>query len=155
MRSLLDINLLIALLDPDHIFHDSAHCWWRDNRDLGWASCPLTQNGVLRIMSSPSYGANSSLGLDEIIDALGGFIASSDHVFWADDMSLLDPHFFDHDKFIGSKQLTDVYLLGLSTKNGGRLATFDQRIALKAVKRAGPEDLIIVDVNDPWPPNRR
>ena len=50
MRALLDVNLLIALLDPDQVFHERAHDWWEANRSAGWASCPLTENGVVRIM---------------------------------------------------------------------------------------------------------
>ena len=55
MRALLDVNLLIALLDPDHVFHERAHDWWEANRSAGWASCPLTENGVVRVMSNPNY----------------------------------------------------------------------------------------------------
>lgn len=55
MRSLLDINVLIALLDSDHPHHRWAADWFKSNVEQGWASCPLTQNGCVRIMSQAGY----------------------------------------------------------------------------------------------------
>jgi predicted nucleic acid-binding protein len=55
MRSLLDVNVLIALLDAEHVHHDAARDWMRENIRHGWATCPITQNGCLRIMAQPGY----------------------------------------------------------------------------------------------------
>lgn len=55
MRALLDVNVLIALLDEAHIHHQLAMGWLTNNIEQGWASCPMTQNGCIRILSQPSY----------------------------------------------------------------------------------------------------
>ena len=55
MRALLDINVLIALLDQDHSLHQRAREWFSRNAATGWTSCPITQNGCVRIMANPGY----------------------------------------------------------------------------------------------------
>ena len=55
MRALLDVNVLIALFDQDHVSHKAAMTWFAAHATEGWASCPITQNGCVRIMSNPSY----------------------------------------------------------------------------------------------------
>ena len=55
MRALLDVNVLIALHDSNHIHHAEAARWLQTHAEQGWASCPLTQNGYLRIMGQPGY----------------------------------------------------------------------------------------------------
>jgi hypothetical protein len=93
VRTLLDINVLIALLDQDHSLHRQASRWFGAKADDGWASCPITQNGCVRIMSHPSYP--NPLPVGAIMDRLGDAIATAQHQFWADDVSLLDPHVAD------------------------------------------------------------
>lgn len=143
MRSLLDINVLIALLDPDHVFHQRAHDWW-SKEARGWASCPLTENGLIRIMSSPSYSQARQFTVAELTALFRNFTSVTDHAFWHDSISLRDDRRFSHDRILSSKQLTDLYLLALSIENGGRLVTFDQRIPLGAVANAKPEHLCVL-----------
>ena len=143
MRSLLDINVLIALLDPDHVFHQRAHDWW-GRRERAWASCPLTENGVIRIMSSPSYSQARQFVVMELVALFRVFTATTDHVFWIDSISLRDEQRFSHEQIVSSKQLTDVYLLALSIENGGRLVTFDQRIPRAVVANATTEQLCVL-----------
>lgn len=89
MISLLDVNVLIALLDAEHLHHDTANDWFADHAGDGWASCPLTQNGVIRIMSNTRYaGAAGTTG--EVADVVAKLCARSDHAFWPDDVSILD-----------------------------------------------------------------
>lgn len=57
MRALLDINVLLALLDADHLDHQRAQEWISEEIQHGWASCALTQNGFVRIISQPKYPA--------------------------------------------------------------------------------------------------
>ena len=95
MRALLDINVLIAALDPEHTHNEAAHRWLNVNLVHGWASCPLTENGVIRIMSSKAYSATTKASADDIALRLREFIAASNHEFWPDDISLLDPAWFD------------------------------------------------------------
>jgi toxin-antitoxin system PIN domain toxin len=144
MRALLDINILIALLDPDHAFHDRAHTWWGANLNQGWASCPLTENGVVRVMANPNYSKQVRFTPNELIVSLRTFATQSDHEFWADAISLRDPAIFRGDHIHGSRQITDLYLLGLAAKHGGRLATFDESIPINAVSSAKAANLCIV-----------
>ncbi|PYR51953.1 MAG: VapC toxin family PIN domain ribonuclease [Acidobacteria bacterium] len=114
MRALLDINVVIALLDPDHAVHERAHAWWAGNASRGWASCPITENGVVRVMSSLAYSRSARFTPAELIVRLRTFAASTDHQFWPDDVSVRDPAVFGADRIHGSRQLTDLYLLATS-----------------------------------------
>src|SRR4051794_7931835 len=132
MRALLDINVVIALIDPDHVFHERAHKWWAANRKHGWASCPITENGVVRIMSNPNYSSKARFAPDDLADRLRKFSSQSDHEFWPDDISLLDEKVFAPGRIHRSRQITDFYLLALAVKNSGRLVAFDDGIVLSA-----------------------
>ena len=140
MRALLDVNVLVALHDHDHAHHRLAYEWLDRHIDQGWASCPLTQNGMLRVMSQSSYTNNPSL--QNLVKRLRHFTDTKLHVFWPDDISLLDEAFIDADKLLSPRQLTDAYLLTLAVKHGGRLITLDKRIPLNSVKGAKALHLI-------------
>jgi toxin-antitoxin system PIN domain toxin len=140
MRALLDVNVLIALLDADHTSHRSAVAWFSEHASAGWASCPITENGCVRIMSHPSYPNAHSVV--EIVERLRAATAHAAHQFWPDGQSLLDERLIDASRVHGPRQLTDVYLLALAVKNGGRLVTFDATIATGAVKGAKPQHLV-------------
>ncbi|MGO8696765.1 MAG: TA system VapC family ribonuclease toxin [Limisphaerales bacterium] len=141
MRALLDINVLIALLDPDHVFHDRAHGWWKGQLKSGWASCPLTENGVVRIMSNPAYSRAAKFRPGDLIERLDLFARQSNHEFWPDDLSLRDKTSFLRDRLHGSRAITDIYLLALAVKHQGSLATFDQAIVVSAVPGAARASL--------------
>jgi uncharacterized protein len=142
MRALLDVNFLIGLNDETHDFHHSATGWVMDNAAHGWATCPLTQNGCLRIMSQPRYANSKEISV--VAKRLQEFSVSPNHRFWPDDISLLDTSLFDHSKIHGTRQLTDLYLLALAVKHGGRLVTFDREIPLNAVRGAKRSHLVVV-----------
>ena len=127
MRSLLDVNVLIALLDAEHVHHAAARHWMRENIRHGWATCPITQNGCLRIMAQPGYPQRipSSLVAERLREAT----ATEHHRFWSDDVSLLESRTVDWKRVIGPRQITDVHLLALAVEHGGRFVTFDARIA--------------------------
>lgn len=144
IRSLLDINVLISLLDPDHSHHDRAQDWWKDNRNAGWASCPISENGFVRVMSNPSYPAEIRFTPAQLIKDLWDFASTSNHEFWADDISLLDDKLFKSNRIIGPKQLTDLYLLGLAVRHDARLVSFDVRITGSAVPNANAINLVII-----------
>lgn len=144
MRSLLDISVVIALLDPDHDFHHRAHTWWASVQTEGWASCPITQNGVVRIMSSPAYNPRRSLSPASVCALLRTFIKRTDHEFIPEALSFLDTDSVDTRRVLGPRQVTDVYLLALAASRGHRLATFDESINPDAVPAAGPENLLII-----------
>lgn len=143
-RSLLDINVMIALLDPDHVFHENAHAWWAENLERGWASCPLTENGVVRIMSNRGYSQGAHFTPGDLIARLVEFVSRSDHEFWADDLSLRDSGVFETGRVHGPQQLTDVYLLALAVEHGGRLVTLDRSIPLSTVREAAAANLCVI-----------
>jgi toxin-antitoxin system PIN domain toxin len=142
VRSLLDVALLIALLQEHHAHYDRAHDWWAVNRTEGWASCPLTQNGFLRIV--PQLHFPKPAAAPDPFHLLSDMIAATNHEFWPDDISLLDEAIIDRSRVLGPKQLTDIYLLALAVRHGGRLVTFDRAIPLKAVRGAEADHLVVV-----------
>jgi len=144
MRALLDVNVVVALLDPDHAFHERAHAWWAENEKHGWASCPLTENGVVRIMSHSGYSKGARFTPGDLISRLRLFADQTNHEFWADDISLRDDKIFASDRIHSSGQLTDLYLLALTTKHGGRLATFDQGIPISAIHTSKMGNLCVI-----------
>jgi len=143
MRYLLDINLIIALMDPDHVFHQRAHDWWGEG-GKPWASCPLTENGFIRITASAAYSQGKTATVLEMASRHLAFAKNSDHQFWADDFSITDPSLFDHALTLSSKHLTDLYLLEMATRNGGCLVTFDRNIPGNAVLSAGAGSLLVL-----------
>ena len=144
MRALLDINVLIAILDQDHASHARAIEWFAANAKAkaGWASCPLTQNGCMRIMSHPSYP--NALPIRAIMQRLQEAATSAVHEFWSDDISLLDDSIADFTRIHGHRQLTDIYLLALAVRHKGCLVTFDTAIPLAAIKHAKPQNLLVL-----------
>ena len=130
--ALLDVNVLVALFDPDHVHHEAAHGWFASHRAAGWATCPLTENGLVRILANPAY-LEVPEGAAGILKRLDILCASGGHVFWEDGVSLRDERVFRRVHALTHRQLTDVYLLGLARKRGGRLVTFDAKIPLTAV----------------------
>ena len=142
MRALLDINVLIALLDADHPHHAWAVRWFKSNVQNGWASCPITQNGCVRIMSQPAYPNcfPASVVMTRLREATG----NAAHQFWPDDVSLLDGDMVDGTFVHGPRQVTDVYLLALAVRHSGRFVTFDGAIAVAAVRGAKPRHLLVL-----------
>ncbi len=144
MVALLDINVLIALFDADHIFNERAHLWLEAQAGSGIATCPLTENGVIRILSNPYYSKKVRLAPPEVIRRLAAFARNQDHCLIGDTISLTDQQWFNSRQILGSKQITDIYLLALAVKHGMRLATFDANIPIAAVNGAGESHLDVL-----------
>ena len=142
MRALLDINVLLALLDSDHIDHGRARSWLEDEIADGWASCPITENGFVRVISQPRYP--KPITPAEATTLLRRATEQRHHQFWGCDFSLLDPSVLDQSRLHGPRQVTDVYLLALATKHRGRFVTFDRSISLAAAKGATADNLVVV-----------
>jgi toxin-antitoxin system PIN domain toxin len=142
MRALLDVNVLIALLDADHSLHASAMRWFDENAKAGWASCPITQNGCIRVMSHSSYP--NTVPVQSIVERLAEAASNAFHSFWPDDVSILDRRVVDPGRVHGPRQVTDLYLLALAVKNRARLATFDRSIPLDAVEGAEKRHLLVL-----------
>jgi toxin-antitoxin system PIN domain toxin len=140
---LLDVNVLIRLIDPTHIGHDAAHRWFAATGAASWATCPLTESGVLRIVSHPQY-PNSAGSPAAVAPILAGLRALAGHTFWKDEFSLVDWDVIDPARIATSRQVTDSYLLALAVANRGQLATFDRRLSPAAV-RGGARALCVIE----------
>ena len=143
MVALLDVSVLVALFDPGHIHHEIAHDWLVDHRKQGWATCAITENGLVRILTSPTF-TNPPHRPADIVPMLAKLRAASDHRYWPCAISLCDESVFDPAYIRGNKQVTDVYLLGLAVSAGGALATFDRSIHLAAVKGATRDHVQVI-----------
>jgi toxin-antitoxin system PIN domain toxin len=142
--ALLDVNVLVALFDPDHVHHDLAHDWFAAEGARGWATCPTTETGFVRVVSNPHFRPDPPRPA-AVLDQLRKFCASGRHQFWPDQVSLRDERLFAPAAARGHRQLTDIYLLGLARKMGGCLATFDRAIPLAAVKGATLAHLAVIE----------
>jgi toxin-antitoxin system PIN domain toxin len=140
MRSLLDVNVLVALVDPQSATHAAANSFLAANLADGWASCPLTENACLRLLTNPRYHAPAQPSI--VLGRLEETKQAGNHAFWPDDVSITDAAIFDWDRLQGHQQITDVYLLALAVAHGGRLVTFDQRIRREAVRGCGAYNLL-------------
>jgi toxin-antitoxin system PIN domain toxin len=131
---LLDVNVLIALIDPGHVAHDDAHDWFASTGQTAWATCPITENGVVRIVGNPKY-PNSPGSPAIVMEIVGKLWSLPGHYFWPDNVSLVGSGDIAPAKILTSGQVTDTYLLALAKAHGGRLATFDRKLSAAAVTR--------------------
>ena len=133
MAFLLDVNVLIALIDPGHVGHDDAHRWFESSGHSSWATSPITENGVIRIVGNPKY-PNSPGSPAAVARIVGRMHALAGHQFWPDDISLVGSADVDTDKILTSAQVTDSYLLALAKAHDGKLASFDRKLSTVAVR---------------------
>lgn len=129
-RHLLDVNVVIALIDPLHVHHERAHRWFAARGADSWHTSPTVQNGVVRIVAHAKYP--SSQPTPVVLASVGSLVAHPGHVFLPDAVSLLDGA-VRPERVLSSGQVTDTYLLHLASSNGARLATFDSRLVTSAV----------------------
>jgi toxin-antitoxin system PIN domain toxin len=132
MTYLLDVNVLIALIDSMNAHHQTAHDWFARTGDVTWATCPLTENAVLRVVGNPRF-PNTPGSLLVVSQSLGSLLRQPGHEFWPDDISLLDRRKIDLSRLLNPNQVTDSYLLALAIAHGGQLATLDRRLLPDAV----------------------
>lgn len=140
--ALLDINVLLALFDTDHIHHRPARSWLSAEIDNGWASCAITQNGFVRVISQPRYP--SPIPPSAAIERLEAATGTEHHAFWHCSLSLLDERVVERTHLHTARQVTDAYLLALAVANDGRFVTFDRSIPLSVVRGAEPRHLVIL-----------
>jgi len=138
---LLDVNVLIALFDPAHPHHDAAHEWFAANRSQGWATCAITVNGCVRVLSASAYP--SRVPLSEAVHMLREFCSAVDHHYWPLAPSLADASLINPALIPGPKQITGVHLLATAIQQGGKLVTFDRTVAWRAVAGAKAADLVV------------
>jgi toxin-antitoxin system PIN domain toxin len=133
MTYLLDVNVLIALVDGNHMHHEAAHRWFKAEGRHSWATCPLTENGVLRIVGDPRYP--NSPGSPYVVAPLIKQLQNArGHTFWSDDISLLGHGDIDAQCLLHSRYITDTYLLALAKSRDGTLTTFDRHLITAAVQ---------------------
>jgi toxin-antitoxin system PIN domain toxin len=131
-RFLLDVNVLISLIDPAHVQHDQVHEWFGRVGHKAFATCPVTENGLLRIVGHPKY-PNSPGPPSTVVAALAAIRSLPGHAFWTDSISLVDSELVSSDLLSSHSRVTDSYLLALARANKGRLATMDQKLATEVV----------------------
>lgn len=125
MSFLFDTNILIALADEQHVHHQRASAFFGNAIKQGWATCPMVENGFLRVFGHPNYPGGPGSPEDARI-FLQSFRSAPGHQFWPDALSLCEQARFP--VLPAAKQLTDYYLLALAIHRKGRLASFDRRI---------------------------
>jgi toxin-antitoxin system PIN domain toxin len=143
---LLDINVLVALFDASHVHHEPAHRWFAATGKASWATCQLTENGFVRVISNPAYKSVSATPAEAAL-RLRAFCSVQEHVFWPDTASITDASVFDLALLRGHQQMTDLYLAGLAQHNGGKLATFDASIPVSAVVGGLPDLVELIPPN--------
>ena len=143
MRALLDVNVWIALFDDAHQFSERANAFIA-KRGVQVATCPLVENGVVRVLSSPHYSRRGALAIAQVRERLREACGVLDHAFWPDDVSLRDDAIFNFARVQGHNQITDLYLLALSVHHGGCLVSFDQAISLTSVHGATSKHLVLL-----------
>ena len=143
MRHLLDVNVWIALLDEAHVHHAHALAFM-ERRRVKIATCPLTENGVIRILNLPGYSKQGPAGFEPVQQKLQQICVDMDHEFWPDSLSLRTESIVNWSRVLGHNQITDVYLLALAVANKGCLVTLDHRVALSTVIGAGSGNLMLL-----------
>ena len=143
MRALLDVNVWIALFDDAHQFSDRANLFIAKN-GVQIATCPLVENGVIRVMISPHYSRRGAPAIQQVRERLRQACSELDHVFWPDDVSLRDDELFNFARVQGHNQITDLYLLALAVRHEGCLLSFNQGIALSSVHGAAQKHLLML-----------
>lgn len=145
MTFLLDVNVLIALIDPNHVAHEQAHEWFGIMGHARWSTCPLTENGVIRIVGHPGY-PNTPGSPATVAEILRTMRSLPGHEFWPDEISLLTAPMVDPARLLASGLVTDTYLLALAASRGGKLATLDRKLSTVAV-RNGREALHLIGID--------
>lgn len=125
--ALLDVNLLVALAWPNHVHHDRALAWFRENRGVGWATCPTTQSGFVRVSSNRKVIPEARTPHEAILQ-LRRIVEVPGHRFWSDDISIAEAPEVDPERLLGYRQVTDAHLLALAIRRGGRFATLDRGV---------------------------
>jgi|SRR5580700_1784516 toxin-antitoxin system PIN domain toxin len=121
---MLDVNALVALAWDSHVHHATMRAWFAANGSAGWATCPITESGFVRVSSNPIV-LPSAIGIDAARGVLSALRAHPGHQFFTDDVSISDS---DVPSIAGYRQVTDAHLLTLARRCGMRVVTFDARI---------------------------
>ena len=134
--ALLDVNALVALAWDSHVHHAAMRAWFTANGSAGWATCPITESGFVRVSSNPIV-LPSAIGVDAARGVLSTLRSHPNHRFLTDDVSMGDS---DVPSIAGYRQVTDAHLLTLARRRRVRFVTFDSSI----LARAGENDVEVL-----------
>jgi uncharacterized protein len=138
-----DVNVLIALAWPNHVHHLQARAWFEATHRKGWATCPLSESGFVRV-SSNRKAIPAARRPEEAILLLRELTALPGHQFWPDDTSIASSPFIAAEKLLGHGQVTDAHLVALALRHHGRLVTFDRGIEDVLPPGVAAEEVLIV-----------
>jgi hypothetical protein len=141
MASLLDVNLLIALAWPNHVHHLPALAWFQRHQAEGWATCPVTECGFVRVSSNAASVPEARTPREAIL-LLRRIVALPHHEFWQDDVSFANSVAMDELPLVGYRQVTDAHLVTLALRRGGRLATLDGKIRSLVPRGSDASDVL-------------
>jgi uncharacterized protein len=122
--ALLDVNALVALAWDSHVHHAAIRSWFRANGAAGWATCPMTESGFVRVSANPKV-LPSAISVKAARAVLSALRSTDGHRFIVDDVSITDA---DVPKMSGFRQISDGHLLALARRRGMRLVTFDAAV---------------------------
>ena len=137
MTALLDVNVLIALAWPNHVHHAAARAWFEEHRGDGWATCPLTEAGFVRVSCNPSAVRHTIAPLDAI-GVLEKLTQLGAHAFWPLDRSIVQLPEAIGARLQGYRQITDAVLLATAMQRNGQLATLDGGLRGLVAERERP-----------------
>jgi uncharacterized protein len=140
---LFDINVLIALMWPAHEAHRRVQEWFRVNASAGWATCPITQAGFVRIISDPAFSADA-VRPQEAVSILESNLKHPHHHFWPDDVSFLQAVRPSLERLNGRKHVTDAYLLGLVAHKKAKLVSLDSGILELSPDKRTERELVVI-----------
>ena len=143
MRHLLDINVWVALLDEAHVHHAQALAFAK-RRSVKIATCPLVENGVIRVLNLPGYSRLGPAGFERVKNKLQQICTDLDHEFWPDEVSLRTEASINWSRVLGHNQITDIYLLALAVARQGCFVTLDHRVTLSTVKSGTVKNLMLL-----------
>lgn len=125
---LLDVNVLVALAWPEHSANEKASAWFERHGSQAWATCPMTEAALVRLLSNPAF-SNNSLSPMEAVQVLKRNIELPGHHFWSDSITLMEALEVLASPLTGHQQVTDAYLVALALRNKGKVATLDRGLA--------------------------
>lgn len=138
----MDVNVLVAILSRKDPRHPAAIRWFEQHGHHDWLTCPIVENGTLRILTNPKSSINP-VSFAQAAEMLESLYPLGQHRFIPEDISLLDHSLLDRAVNITHKQSTDVYLLALAVRHHATFATFDRNVASRAVTH-GSEHLLVL-----------
>ena len=124
MIALLDVNVLVALAWPNHVHHDATHTWFSEQRMSGWATCPVTEAGFIRISCNPA-AVGQTVTPSDAVGLLQSLRQQESHSFWPLEISMAELPVDVLARIQGYRQVTDAMLLATAIRRHGQLATLD------------------------------